>query len=299
MTKKPDFYLVSVHKQPISTNSAVKEILDIPGRYAVVGLPCHLHGIRKAERISKKLQRRIVLHLGLFCGWGTPFTGTEFVIHRKKLKRSEVKCVKYRGEGWPGSNTIELFNGENIREDYKKCWDRSLSAFKHNRCRYCHDHTAELSDISYGDAWPQEVVSKDQVGTNLIIVRNNRIAYLLRQMQLEGRIFLASIERQKVIESQNHCRWKKTGISARIKLAGILGKRVPVFGDSIFPTTTPLLLMEAVIEYFQMALASRKSLWDKKTPCMKATVRELFEPDTEKRKVIDFLIAEDAERIDS
>jgi hypothetical protein len=32
---------------------------------------------------------------------------------------------------------------------------------------------------------------------------------------------------------------------------------------------------------------------------MKATVRELFEPDTEKRKVIDFLITEDAERIDS
>jgi hypothetical protein len=80
-------------------------------------------------------------------------------------------------------------------------------------------------------------------------------------MQLEGRIFLDSIERQKVIESQHYCRWKKTGISARIKLAGILGKRVPVFGDSIFPATTPLLLMEAVIEYFQMALASRKSLW--------------------------------------
>jgi coenzyme F420 hydrogenase subunit beta len=246
---------------PVPTNAAVKEILDIPGRYAVVGLPCHLHGIRKAERISKKLHRRIVLHLGLFCGSGTPFTGTEFAIYRKNLKRSEVKYVTYRGGGWPGSNTIELNSGEKIREDYYKFWDRNLSAFIPNRCRYCHDHTAELSDVSYGDAWLQEIVSEDQVGTNLMIVRNNCAADILKKMHREDRIFLAPIERQKVLESQNHCRWKKTEISARIKLASILGKRVPAFGEAIFPAPTLLLLTEAAIEYLQVVLTSRKSLW--------------------------------------
>lgn len=246
---------------PVPTNVGVKEILDFPGRYAVVGLPCHLHGIRKAARINKKLQKRIVLHLGIFCGWSTPFTGTDFVIHRKKLKRSDVKSVAYRGEGWPGYNVFELNNGYKIKDDYHKYWDRNLSAFIPNRCRYCHDHTAELSDISFGDAWIPEIVSEDRVGTNLMIVRNSYAQDILRQMQREDRILLAPIEKRKVLESQKNCRWKKKDIAARIKLAGMMGGKTPDFGETAFPAPSKRLLADAAIEYFQFLLTSRRSLW--------------------------------------
>ena len=51
---------------PLPANLALREILDVPGRYAVVGIPCHLHGIRKAECINKKLRRRICSPLHRF-----------------------------------------------------------------------------------------------------------------------------------------------------------------------------------------------------------------------------------------
>jgi len=246
---------------PVPTNAGLKEILDISGRYAVVGLPCHLHGIRKAARINKKLRKRIVLHLGVFCGWNTPFTGTDFVIHQKKLKRSDVKSVAYRGEGWPGYNVFELNNGNKIKDDYHQYWDRNLSAFIPNRCRYCHDHTAELSDVSYGDAWIPEIVSKDRMGTNLMIVRNSYAEDILRQMQREDRIFLSPIERRNVLESQHKCRWKKMNIASRIKLAGMMGESVPDYGATTFPAPSKHLLADAAVEYLQFRLTSRRSLW--------------------------------------
>jgi coenzyme F420 hydrogenase subunit beta len=246
---------------PVPANVAVKEILDTPGRYAVVGIPCHLHGIRKAERISKKLRKRIVLHLGLFCGWGMPFTGTNFVIHRMGLKRSEVKCVAYRGEGWPGGFAVELRCGRKIYQGMHEGWDRNLSAFKVNRCMYCHDHTAELADISFGDAWLPEVTAADTVGTNLMITRSLHGEDVLRQMKGSGRILLAPIERQRVLESQEYCRWKKMGISARIKLARLLGKKVPAYGGLTFPAPSLMSFRDAAVQHFQMVLSSKKSMW--------------------------------------
>ena len=38
---------------PVPANIALKEILKEDGKFAVVGLPCHVHGIRKAEAINK------------------------------------------------------------------------------------------------------------------------------------------------------------------------------------------------------------------------------------------------------
>ncbi len=246
---------------PVPANVVVKEILDTPGRYAVVGIPCHLHGIRKAECISKKLRKRIVLHLGLFCGCGTSFIGMDFVIHRMGLKRSEVKCVAYRGEGWPGGFTVELKSGRKIHQGYHEFWDRSLQAFKLNRCMYCHDHTSELADISFGDAWLPEVIAADTVGTNLMITRSRNGEDVLRQLKDSEIIFLAPIKRQRVLESQANCNWKKTAISARIKLAQILGKKVPDYGGLTFPAPSLVDFRDAAVQYFQMVLSSKKSIW--------------------------------------
>ena len=38
---------------PVPLNSGLKKILNEEGKFAVVGLPCHIHGIRKFEKIQK------------------------------------------------------------------------------------------------------------------------------------------------------------------------------------------------------------------------------------------------------
>lgn len=50
---------------PVPANTALKEIMEADGQYAVVGLPCHLHGVRLAENHIGKLRDRITLHSAL------------------------------------------------------------------------------------------------------------------------------------------------------------------------------------------------------------------------------------------
>ena len=49
---------------PVPANIALKEILKSKEgeKFAVVGLACHIHGIRKAEQIYASLKKKIILH---------------------------------------------------------------------------------------------------------------------------------------------------------------------------------------------------------------------------------------------
>ena len=246
---------------PVPANLALKEILETPGRYAVVGIPCHLHGVRKAERLNKKLRRRIVLHLGLFCAWGTSFTGTDFAIKRMGLKRSQVKTVVYRGQGFPGGFIFTLNDGRQVSLGMFEAWDRNLSAFKVPRCMYCHDRTAELADIAFGDAWLPEVVAKDTLGTNVMVARSRTGENVLSQMKAAQKVQLTPIDKQKVLETQNNNQWKKVEIAGRIRVARFLGKRTPDFGPLQFTPPSLVTLRDAFIHHLQMVAASRKRWW--------------------------------------
>ncbi len=47
---------------PVPANVALREILEANEgeRFAVVGLPCHIHGMRRAQRVDARLKERVV-----------------------------------------------------------------------------------------------------------------------------------------------------------------------------------------------------------------------------------------------
>ena len=152
---------------PVPANVALKEILEVEGNYAVVGLPCHIHGIRKAAQINSTIRNRIALHIGLFCGHNPSFRATEFLLWRHGLCREEVSAVKYRSGGWPGGLTFQLAGGGNVFIPYQRVWESLDLAFTPRRCLECFDGAAELADISFGDAWLPEF-AEDKKGLSLI-----------------------------------------------------------------------------------------------------------------------------------
>ena len=140
---------------PVPANIALREILREPGKYAVVGLPCHIQGIRKAEMINRKLRERIVYHLGIVCNHTPSFMATEFLLKRLGVRREEVTGIRYRGDGWPGSLKVETVSGDILL--LPEYWGSGFGQlFKPSRCRRCCDHMAELSDMSFADPWLQE-----------------------------------------------------------------------------------------------------------------------------------------------
>ncbi|MGB6370883.1 MAG: Coenzyme F420 hydrogenase/dehydrogenase, beta subunit C-terminal domain [Atribacterota bacterium] len=218
---------------PVPVNVALNEILNSKKgeKFAVVGLPCHIQGVRKAEVVNKKLREKIVLHLGIFCSHTDSFRGTEFLLHKLGIKKEKVMQIDYRGEGWPGEVRIKLKSGrEKVVKLATPLWFsfHDSCSFSPIRCLLCNDLTAEFTDISFGDAWLPEIVSKEQVGKSIIISRTKQGEELLNAANSDGYIELSQIEPEKVIQSQKtFLHFKKINLKERIRLRRLFGKESP------------------------------------------------------------------------
>jgi len=183
---------------PVPTNICLQEIIKTPGKYAIVGLPCHIHGIRKAEKINKKLRKRIKYHLGIVCNHTPTFKATEFLLEKLNIKKEEIKNISYRGEGWPGNLKIETKSGTILL--LPEYWGSGFGQlFIPERCEFCVDHMAELSDMSFADPWLSEF-KNEKKGKTLIITRKN--SNILKEMDNKGVCRIEPIKPEKVILSQ-------------------------------------------------------------------------------------------------
>ena len=212
---------------PVPANVALKEILKSgDGKFAVVGLPCHIHGIRKAEQINKELKEKIILHIGIFCNHTSNFIGTEFLLNKLKIKKEEVEKLNYRGEGWPGGMLIELKNSHTRFIPPSIYWNSlfGLNFFTPSRCLLCSDGICELADVSFGDAWLPEL-SDDKIGKSIIVSKNEMGDKILQVMKSKSKIKLDGISAKKVIQSQaGMLYFKKKNLNTRSKLFKIVPK---------------------------------------------------------------------------
>ena len=248
---------------PVPANIALKEILKSKEdeKFAVVGLPCHIHGIRKAELINGKLKEKIVLHLGILCSVNRNFLGTEYLLQKFNIKKEDVAKLDYRGEGWIGGMKITLNNGDKKFSPLPIYWTRMLrSYFVPMRCTLCSDQSCELADISLGDIWLPEF-RDDKIGTSVIISRNKIGEKILQNPALKGKIERTNIDRNKVVESQkNPLFYKKSYLNARIFFFKIFGKSIPSYNQELLEPKFSAYL-HAILLYLQIYISSKRHLW--------------------------------------
>ncbi len=241
---------------PVPANIALKDILEAEEgeKFAVVGLSCHIHGIRKAEAINKKLKERVVLHLGLFCNHPPSFLATEYILHESKRRKQDIKRLDYRGEGWPGKMKISLQGGE-ILFPFPDYWKRGFGIFFYpGRCRLCYDQGNELADISFGDPWGLES-EYDNVGKTMLISRSEIGESFVREVAAKTDNEIKAISRNAV----QGVGFRKTAKASR-SLRKLLGKAVPLDNRVVLKPGLNAYL-RGVSFYFQVFLGSRRSLW--------------------------------------
>ena len=249
---------------PVPVNIALREILETKEgeRFAVVGLPCHIHGIRKAEQINKKLKEKIVLHIGIVCNHTPTFLATEFLLKKMDVKKEEVKKLDYRGEGWPGGMTITTKNGNiffvpHWSSDY---WGGIFGSFFFPlRCTLCNDKICRLSDMSFADAWTPELMKNDDVGTSLVISRNKIAEQILNKANLKGGIELKKVSEDGALQSQGLNVVKKR-LNARIKFLRMFGKKIPAYHPDLINSRFSDYLY-ALSFYFQNCFLSKRYFW--------------------------------------
>jgi len=187
--------------QPVPVNIGIKEILRKRGKFAIVGLPCHILGFRKAESINEELRRRVHMHFGLFCLHTLSFSGTEYILGRSGIDKENVVRLDYRGKGWPGKISIRLKNGSKKNWDFKSIWDTIFGSFFFTPmpCLVCPDMTAKFSDLSFGDAWFSGLRHKKE-GWSVVLARGSKAKKFLQDAKSEGWIHLYRMSRNEFLD---------------------------------------------------------------------------------------------------
>ncbi len=133
-------------------------------RYAFVGLPCHIQGIRLLQRNNHPQAKQIKFCIGLFCGRTMYSEATDYILRKLHCDKTSVQNLNYRGSTWPGGFFAKTYTKEYFL--HKHYYDIFNLMFNPKRCLVCPDYTNEFADISIGDCW-----IKGREGCSTVIVR--------------------------------------------------------------------------------------------------------------------------------
>jgi len=168
-------------------NLILKEISSIGGAYCFVGLPCHVHALRKLQADGMSVySQRVKIVIGLFCGSALSDNFLDFIFSMLNAKRDWVREISFRHRRNLSTSSlrIETVDGKELlldREDYSFLF----YLFAKQCCLYCVDHTNELADISIGDMrpFPQDSPNFKIIEPlqSVIIVRTKKGAELLQR----------------------------------------------------------------------------------------------------------------------
>ena len=183
-----------------ATNAALLGVCD-DERVAAVGLPCHVHGIRKLAAAVPSWRDRVAVTIGLLCDRSLLRVAADVLADAAGLDFRDVASVdwRYKGRrGWPGEVRLHLRSGEDVF--YPKAFGTVLKDLvTPPRCRICFDKMNILADISIGDPWG---MSDSRAGESVALVRTERGAQFLQEAVDGGYVRVTQIDQRDVFEGQ-------------------------------------------------------------------------------------------------
>lgn len=244
---------------PVSLHTALKELKKIKeGRYVVVGLPCHIQGFRKFEKVDKKIASKIVGHFALFCSASRTFNFTEYVMKERGIKLEDIDYLSYRDRGNQGG-LVAIGKDFDYYEDYRKYCHPLKSIFNPRRCLLCIDHYGELSDISFGDI-NIPPYNEDKIGINSVIVRDATWNSLLMKAYKDGCIQIDKIEATKINQSQPSAKLKKGRNMRFVYMLKKMGCVIPEY-DIKANKFGKSDILKYIINRGQQFIGRHKALW--------------------------------------
>jgi len=214
---------------PASPCDRLLAIEQAGGPCVFIGKPCDVEGLRKAQAMRPLLDMNVGVAIGIFCA-GTPSTqGTLDLLRLHGVDPEQVRELRYRGRGWPGSFAVRLKGDDTWRElaTYAEAWG-FLQKYRPYRCHLCPDGTSEFADIACGDPW-YRAIEEDEPGLSLVVVRTERGRAIVRAAMASGHVELRSVPPQVLHSSQKELQRKRGAIWGRLVTMRALGVPAPRF----------------------------------------------------------------------
>lgn len=245
---------------PVTLNHAIEDIKTAEGnRFVIVGLPCHIEGFRKYEKLDRRFKDKVVSYFAIFCSSGRSFWLTKRVFEERGLDMRKLQHLAYRDNGCLG-NMVAEGEGYLHEERFQDYYQPLRSIFVPNRCTMCLDHYGELGDISFGDIHIDPYID-DTVGINSLVVRNRKCMEWLETAKSEGVITLNEIPVETMNRGQVMAPVKKYRNSAFIRFNKVLGKKVPNWGELPMDGNQVKWLVSYLHTNVQQFIGSHKWMW--------------------------------------
>jgi len=246
---------------PVPLNTLLAQVSESDDRVIAVGLPCHVHGIRLAQKVRPKLKKSIPICLSLVCHHTPSCLAMDFILGRLKLAKDRVKRVEYRAGSWPGGLRFSLGDGTNVELPYSSelYWGGLLQRFFiPDRCLMCVDKMSILSDIAFMDAWRVSPGLSDQ-STGLAVTRTPLGEQIFQSAVSSGSIVANQVAYESVQNSQDvlsHFRLR----CSLIEVARRRGHVVPLYGldETLFESSS---LANARLAKFLNSASYRRRAW--------------------------------------
>lgn len=243
---------------PIELSGVIEAIRRVPGRYAVVGVPCFIKAIHLLREQDPVIRERVAFTLGLFCGHMKSARMVESFAWQLGRRVEEVEAVDYRAKNpdrpanWYTAR-LQLKGGGEARQDWFHFVDGDWGAgfFQNPACNFCDDVVAETADISFGDAWV-EPYSSDGRGTNVAVVRAPLLDDVLREARAAGRLALSEVDADFIHRTQAAgFRHRREGLALRLARRSpfklMPRKRVAPAAPAVTPRRKAVYLMRGHI----------------------------------------------------
>jgi coenzyme F420 hydrogenase subunit beta len=217
---------------PVAANTVLREVLDSNNRIAVVGLPCHIQGLRKAEQRIPKLAQQIRYRISLACSLNFSFRGTTRFLENLGVAPDSVAVLRYRSQGRPGSILVRLKDGRKWTVAGDECY-RQLRPHSPRRCTLCSDMLGELGDLTCGDARGPQTLRTSRAGSSFVVSRTSAAEELLESAASQRVIELSELDLEDLLAAQGHALFKKRQLMARMRLLRLAGQSIPVYHQKL------------------------------------------------------------------
>lgn len=213
---------------PVSVCELIGEIIGSKGKYAIIGKPCDIQGVRKIVDVKKSLKSKIKLCIGIFCAQTPIRQATLDFLSYQGISSAEVVSLRYRGDGWPGAMVILLRDGKTIKIPYAQMWGDFIGKKQYclNRCFLCPDGTAEWADISIGDPWHLASMGESN-GNSLIIVRTDLGRKIFDKAVHNRYIVTHEVSPKALYQAQPSLIAKRKSIWPRLFVWKLFRKKIP------------------------------------------------------------------------
>ena len=188
---------------PVPLLSVLRDVEENDLSVAVIGLPCHLHGLSNLIDLRPSTKEHIVFTIGLICDRIMTRASVDYLIRRAGMNET-ASLLHFRDKsagGYPGSIRIIVKEGDSVvlpAHDRKRIKD----AFTPARCRLCFDKLNVFSDVTVGDPWG--IANADtKNGESVVVCRNEKGCNLVADAVRHQIVTLRTSDYSEVVNGQH------------------------------------------------------------------------------------------------